>query len=66
MQLMMRLLVILALMLPTSAFAELEFSDARIKNLPATVPVRAGYVSIHNKKYEGCLLYNNIQYVNYA
>jgi copper(I)-binding protein len=45
---MIRLLIILVLMLPASAFAELEFSNARIKNLPPTVPVRAGYVSIHN------------------
>jgi periplasmic copper chaperone A len=45
---MTRLLLILALLMPTSAFAELEFSDARIKNLPPSVPVRAGYVTIHN------------------
>ena len=45
---MTRLLLILALLLPSSAFAELEFTDARIKNLPPSVPVRAGYVTIHN------------------
>ena len=45
---MPRLLLILALLFPASAFAELEFSDARIKNLPPTVPVRAGYMTMHN------------------
>jgi len=45
---MPRLLLILALLFPASAFAELEFSDAWIKNLPPTIPVRAGYMTIHN------------------
>ena len=45
---MPRLLLILALLFPASAFAELEFSDAWIKNLPPTIPVRAGYMMIHN------------------
>ncbi len=45
---MPRLILILALLLPASAYAELEFSEAWIKNLPAPVPVRAGYVTIHN------------------
>ncbi len=45
---MPRLLLILALLFPTSALAELEFSDAWIKNLPPTIPVRAGYMTIHN------------------
>jgi copper(I)-binding protein len=45
---MPRLLLILALLLSTSAFAELEFSDAWIKNLPPTIPVRAGYMTMHN------------------
>ncbi len=43
-----RLLLLLALLLPASAFAGLEISDARIKNLPPTVPVRAGYMTLHN------------------
>ena len=43
-----RILLILVLLLPASAFAELEISEARIKNLPPTVPVRAGYMTIHN------------------
>ena len=45
---MRRLLLILALLLPGSAFAELEIVDAWIKNLPPSVPVRAGYMTIHN------------------
>ena len=45
---MPRLLLILALLFPASALAELEFSDAWIKNLPPTIPVRAGYMTIHN------------------
>ena len=45
---MPRLLLILTLLFPVSAFAELEFSDAWIKNLPPTIPVRAGYMTIHN------------------
>ena len=45
---MPRLLLILALLFPASAFAELEFSDAWIKNLPPTIPVRAGYMTMHN------------------
>jgi len=45
---MPRLLILLALLLPASAFAELEFSDAWIKNLPSSIPVRAGYMTIHN------------------
>ncbi len=42
------LLSILVLLFPASAFAELDITDARIKNLPPTVPVRAGYMTIHN------------------
>jgi hypothetical protein len=45
---MPRLLLVLALVFPASAFADLDISDARIKNLPPTVPVRAGYMTIHN------------------
>lgn len=45
---MSRLFLYLALLLPSSAFAELEFSNAWIKNLPPPVPVRAGYLTIHN------------------
>jgi copper(I)-binding protein len=45
---MSRTLLLLTLLLPASAFADLDISDARIKNLPPTVPVRAGYMTIHN------------------
>jgi copper(I)-binding protein len=44
----LRILLTLVLLLPAGAFAELEISEARIKNLPPTVLVRAGYMTIHN------------------
>ena len=40
--------MILLLLFPAAAFAELEIGQARIKNLPPSVPVRAGYMTIHN------------------
>ena len=45
---MSRLLLMLLLILPGSAFAELDINDAWIKNLPPMIPVRAGYMTIHN------------------
>jgi len=45
---MRRFLLMLVLLLPGSAFGELEIVDAWIKNLPPSVPVRAGYMTIHN------------------
>jgi copper(I)-binding protein len=45
---MPRLALLVALLLPLNAFAELDITEARIKNLPPSVPVRAGYLSIHN------------------
>jgi len=45
---MSRLLLMLLLILPGSAVAELEIHDAWIKNLPPAVPVRAGYMTIRN------------------
>lgn len=45
---MRHLFLFLALLIPTTGFAQLEFSDAWIKNLPPPVPVRAGYMTIHN------------------
>lgn len=45
---MTRILLVLTLMMPASAYADLDISDARIKNLPPSVPVRAGYMTIHN------------------
>ena len=44
---MLRFLLILTL-LPTAVLAELQVSDAWIKHLPASVPVRAGYLTLHN------------------
>ena len=44
---MLRFLLIFAL-LPTAVLAELQVSDAWIKHLPASVPVRAGYMTLHN------------------
>ena len=45
---MRRLLLFLMLMIPATGFAQLDISDAWIKNLPPSVPVRAGYMTIHN------------------
>ncbi len=45
---MQRCFLVLLFLAPVSAFAELDISDAWIKNLPAAVPVRAGYMTIHN------------------
>jgi len=45
---MLRIPFFLALLCPLGAFAELGISDAHIKNLPPAVPVRAGYMTIHN------------------
>jgi copper(I)-binding protein len=45
---MSRLLLILLLIFPGSALAELDIRSAWIKNLPSTIPVRAGYMTIHN------------------
>jgi copper(I)-binding protein len=45
---MYRLLPLFFVLLPSIALAELEINNAWIKNLPATVPVRAGYMSLYN------------------
>jgi copper(I)-binding protein len=45
---MSRLLLIVLLVLPGSAIAELDIHNAWIKNLPPVVPVRAGYMTIRN------------------
>lgn len=45
---MLRLFPILLLIFPVLALAELEISNAWIKQLPPAVPVRAGYMTIHN------------------
>lgn len=36
------------LLFPVAALAEFQISDAWFKNLPPSVPVRAGYMTIHN------------------
>ncbi|MBC8212397.1 MAG: copper chaperone PCu(A)C [Gammaproteobacteria bacterium] len=45
---MSRLLLLALLMFPVIAQAELTIDHAWIKNLPPTVPVRAGYMTIVN------------------
>ena len=45
---MKQLLLILLLALPGQAMAELDISDAWIRDLPPSVPVRAGYMTISN------------------
>ena len=45
---MKKFLLVLALLAPFSAVAELDVVDAWIKNLPPSVPVRAGYMTIYN------------------
>lgn len=45
---MCRLLLILLLIFSPIALAELDIRDPWIKNLPPSVPVRAGYMTIHN------------------
>lgn len=45
---MSRLPLILLLIFSPIALAELDVRDPWIKNLPPSVPVRAGYMTIHN------------------
>lgn len=45
---MLRLLPLLLLLVYGTVSAELEIRDAWIKNLPPTVPVRAGYLTLAN------------------
>ena len=45
---MLRLLLILSVMFPLTALAELDIGEAWIKNLPPSTPVRAGYMNIRN------------------
>jgi hypothetical protein len=45
---MPRIIFILLIIFPTVALAELEFDDTWIKNLPPTIPVRAGYMHVYN------------------
>lgn len=34
--------------MPIASYADLEVSNSWIKNLPPTMPMRAGYLSLHN------------------
>ena len=43
------LVLLLALLSPVPVCAEVDISDARIKHLPPSVPVRAGYMTLHNR-----------------
>ena len=45
---MARLLLLILSILPFTIQADVVFKDAWIKNLPPSVPVRAGYMSIEN------------------
>ena len=45
---MTRLLLVLLLALPGQAHAELDINDAWIRDLPPSIPVRAGYMTLHN------------------
>lgn len=49
---MLRPMLLLLLLMPGFALAELEISNPWIKNLPPSVPVRAGYMTLHNPKSE--------------
>ncbi len=44
----MKRLLLLCLLWPAAAAAEIEIHDAWIKQLPPTVPMRAGYLTLHN------------------
>ena len=45
---MSRSILFVAILLPAICRAELDISDAWIKNLPPSVPVRAAYMTLHN------------------
>lgn len=40
--------LVLVLLIPRASLADLDFTHAWIKNLPASVPMRAGYMHISN------------------
>lgn len=50
---MTRFLLLILSLLPLAAQSEMLFKDTWIKNLPPSVPVRAGYMSIENTGSEG-------------
>ncbi len=43
-----RLLLLVALILPTAAFAEISIEGSWIRDLPPSMPMRAGYFTIKN------------------
>ena len=45
---MPRFLLLVLFLIPAVASAELQVSEAWIKHLPASVPVRAGYLTLYN------------------
>jgi len=45
---MRRIILLMLTLFPVITLAELQIDNAWIKNLPPTVPVRAGYMEIHN------------------
>jgi periplasmic copper chaperone A len=45
---MPRSLLLLLFLIPAVANAELRISDAWVKHLPASIPVRAGYMTLYN------------------
>ncbi len=49
---MFRVLIICSLLLPAVSSAELLITDAWIRSLPPSVPMRAGYLTIHNLDHE--------------
>ncbi len=53
---MPRFALILLLMAPQVALAEIEFLNPWIKNLPPPVPLRAGYMTIHNARTSAIII----------
>ena len=49
---MKKLLLLFACLMPCGIQADPVISDSRIKDLPPSVPVRAGYLTIHNPEAE--------------
>ena len=53
---MKRLLLSLCLLWPFASVAEVEVRDAWIKHLPPSVPMRAGYLVLHNPAAQAVVL----------
>ncbi len=52
----MKRLLLVCLLWPAVAAAEVEVRDAWIKQLPPTVPMRAGYLTLHNRGPDAMVL----------